>query len=274
MCPQTAVPQKIENYIQKRQTISNTEIAQTFNISEITAMNYLSRLAKTGTIKNIGKGTYQVTTNKQTTHIKPTQELTKVTNELCSIFPTAKFTAWSLQMLSNYSHYMIGKDLIIIETNKTLSTSIRDYLLTKGHPTILTPTKRDYKEYTLHPKTPIFILERKETYNLTQQDDYLTPTPERLWIDLYYLSTRKELTFDLFELGLIFAAMTEQGDINFDRLLRYATRRGIYREILLFLYELTKQNVTLSPHTMEAIFGRQNAFKTIENMVKGAQNHN
>ena len=265
------VPAKIENYVRNKQVVSNKEVAQTFEVSEITAMNYLSRLAKTGIIKSIGKGTYQIGKSKQTT-LKPSQELTKVTNEICSVFPMAKFTAWSIQMLSDYSHYMIGKDLLFIETSKMLSESIRDFLLSKDYRVVLTPQQRDFKEYPIYPQTPIFILERKETYNLTQLDNYQIPTPERLWIDLYYLSTRKSLAFDSFELGSIFAAMAERGEINFDRLLRYATRRGVYKEVFLFLYELTKQNSTLAQNsTMETIFGNQDAFKTIEAMVKGAQ---
>jgi hypothetical protein len=176
-------------------------------------------------------------------------------------------------MLSNYTHYMIGKDLIFIETTKTLSNSIRDLLISKGYRAVLSPQKRDYQEYALYPQTPIFIIERKETYGLTQQDNYSIPTLERLWIDIYYYSSRKDLAFDSFELGLIFVAMVEKGVINFNRLLRYATRRGCFNEILLFLHELRKQNIKLNQILDEGnLFGRREVFKVIDMMVEGAKN--
>ncbi|MCL2135076.1 MAG: hypothetical protein FWH37_05935 [Candidatus Bathyarchaeota archaeon] len=272
MCPQYSIPVKIAEYVQTKQTVSNSDLAQFFNLSEVTAMNYLSRLAKTGTIKNVGKGIYQVGKNRQTT-LKPSPELSKVVNELCNIFPMAKFTAWSIQMLSDYSHYMIGKDLQFIETSKTLSISMRDLLLSKEYRVVLNPEQRDFEEYAIYPQTPTFILERKENYGLTQLNNYLIPVPERLWVDLYYFSTRKGLTFDSFELGSIFAAMTKRGDVNFDRLLRYSTRRGIFREILIFLYELAKQDLKFNQNVaMDVLFGRRDVFKAIDAMVEGAKN--
>lgn len=275
MCPQILVPPKIENYVQTKQVISTKELAQTFNITETTAMNYLSRLAKTGQIKNISKGTYQTKNNKQQTTNKPPplpQDLQNIVNQINTAMPMTKITTWSLQMISNYTHYMIGKDLMFIETTKTLSNSIRDLLLSKDYRVVLSPQKRDYQEYNLYPQTPIFIIERKETYGLTQQNNYFTPMLERLWIDIYYYSTRKGLTFDSFELGLIFAAMVEQGAINFDRLLRYATRRGCFNEILLFLHELKKQNTKLNQIlNKNSLFGRQEIFKVIDAMVEGAK---
>jgi hypothetical protein len=272
MCPQYLIPVKIANYVQTKQIVSNSDLVQTFNLSEVTAMNYLSRLAKTGAIKSVAKGTYQVGKNRTNT-LKPSPTLTKVANELCNVFPMAKFTAWSMQMLSDYSHYMIGKDLQFIEISKILSVSMRDFLLSKEYRVVLNPEQRDFEEYTLYPQMPIFILERKENYGLTQLDNYLIPVPERLWVDLYWFSTRKGLTFDSFELGSIFAAMAERGDVNFDRLLRYSTRRGIFREILLFLYELTKQDLKFNQNVaMDVLFGRQDVFKAIDAMVEGAKN--
>jgi DNA-binding transcriptional regulator YhcF (GntR family) len=276
MCPQILVPTKIENYVQTKQVISTKELAQTFNLTQTTAMNYLSRLAKTGQIKNIRKGTYQTKNNnnkqQQTTNPSLPPDLLNIVHQINTAMPMTKITTWSLQMISNYTHYMIGKNLTFIETTKTLSNSIRDLLLSKGYHAILSPQKRDYQQYALYPQTPIFILERKETYGLTQQDNYFTPTIERLWVDIYYYSSRKDLAFDSFELGLIFATMVEKGVINFDRLLRYATRRGCFNEILLFLHELRKQNTKLNQILDKtSLFGRQEIFKVIDALVEGAK---
>jgi hypothetical protein len=271
MCSASLVPSKIVDYVKEKQVISISDIAQTFGLAETTAMNYLSRLATLGEIKSIGRGLYQVGKSEGIT-LRPSVTLAKIAKELRDAFPMAEFTVWSLQMLSDYAHYMIGKDLMFIETSKMLSASIRDALVSKGYQVVLQPEKRDFQEFTYYPQVPIFILERKELYGLNGFEDYLVPTPERIWADVYYFSTRKGLAFDSFELGLIFAAMVDRGDINFDRLLRYSGRRGIYPEVLIFLYELMKSNSTVGKAITERVlFGRRETFNTINSMVEGAR---
>jgi len=271
MCPESLVPSRIVDYVRKKQVISISDIAQTFGLAETTAMNYLSRLATLGEIKSIGRGLYQVVKGEGVT-LRPSVALAEVAKDLRDAFPMAEFTVWSLQMLSDYSHYMIGKDLMFIETSKMMSASMRDALISEGYRVVLQPEKRDFQEFTYYPQVPIFILERKELYGLTGFEGYLVPTPERIWADIYYFSTRKGFVFDSFELGLIFAAMVERGGINFDRLLRYSGRRGIYRELLIFLYELMKSNSIVGKAITERVlFGRRETFNTIASMVEGAR---
>jgi hypothetical protein len=271
MCPESLVPQKIINYIKNKQTVTINDLAQEFSLTEITARNYLSRLTKVGEVKNVGSGLYQIG-KLDDGILNPNEQLTRVAKELRDTFPMAKFTVWSLQMISNYSHYMIGKDLMFIETTRMLSASMRDTLVSKGYQVVLQPQKRDFQEFTYFPQVPIFILERQELYALNDCEGYQIPTPERLWADIYYFSTRKGFNFDPFELGLIFEAMVEKGVINFDRLLRYSARRGIYREVLIFLYELMKTNSIVGKSMMERVlFGRRETFNTIATMIEGAR---
>lgn len=271
MCPESLVPPRIVDYVRKKQVISISDIAQTFGLAETTAMNYLSRLATLGEIKSIGRGLYHVG-KSEGINLRLSEPLAKIAKELRDAFPMAEFTVWSLQMLSKYAHYMIGKDLMFIESSKMLTASMRDALISKGYRVVLQPEKRDFQEFTYYPQVPIFILERKELYGLNGFENYSVPTPERIWADVYYFSTRKGLAFDSFELGLIFAAMVDRGGINFDRLLRYSGRRGIYREVLIFLYELMKSNSTVGKAITERVlFGRRETFNTITSMVEGAR---
>jgi hypothetical protein len=267
------VPAKFIDYIDSKKVITVNEAAKDLNLSSTSTKAYLSRLAKVGAVKNVGRGLYQVGKNKPTT-TKPSASSIEIAKILTNTFPLAKFAIWSLQMLSEYSHYMISKDIIFIETSKMPSNSMRDTLISKGYRVVLQPENKDFQEFTYYPEKPIFILERAELYGLTEYENYLVPTPERIWADLYYFSTRKNLTFDSYELGLIFAAMIEQGSINFDRLLRYATRRGIFREIQIFLYELMKTNSKAGKLiTEQIILGRRKTLSTIDMMVKGAKSN-
>ena len=66
--------------------------------------------------------------------------------------------------------------------------------------------------------------------------------------------------------------MVDRGGINFDRLLRYSGRRGIFREALIFLYELMKFNSNVGKNITEhVLLGRRETFNTIATMVVGAR---
>jgi len=271
MSYQSSVPQKILEYITNKQIVSINDLAEALELTPRSASSYLSRLAQMGAIKSIGRGLYQVGKGESVV-MKLSPELARIANELQEAFPMAKFAIWSLQMLSDYSHYMIGKDLIFVETTKMLSASMRDMLASKGYRAVLKPGKRDFQEYTYYPERPIFILERKELYGLAMFEGNLIPTPDRIWADVFYFVTRKNLIFDSFELGLIFSAMVDREGINFSRLLRYSERRGIFREILIFLYELMKSNSRVGKRITEhVLLGRRETLNTITAMVEGAR---
>lgn len=268
----SSVPQKVIEYVSKKETVSIEDIVKDLGVSWITAKNYLSRLARIEIVKRVGRGVYQ-RRKRSTAIVKPTPELIRLGQELRERFPMADFVVWSLNMLADYAHYAVGRDLVFVETSKMLSASIRDALVEKGYRAVLRPYKRDFQEYAYYPEQPIFILERKELYGLVWFEDNLIPTPERIWLDLYFFTTRMGLSFDLFELGLIFANMVERDGINFDRLLRYAGRRGLFREMIIFLYSLKREGTRIGSRIPEDVLWIRRERETLQNiltMVKGA----
>jgi DNA-binding Lrp family transcriptional regulator len=268
MGSESPVPQKVVDYVTRHDAISVEEIMQDLNVSRTTAKNYLSRLAKMDVIKRIGKGLYQVGKGTTAT-VRLSDELSSIAQYIKKRFPMSKFVIWSINMLADYAHYAIGRDLIVLETDRILSPSIRDALIERRYHAILNPENRDFREYAYYNEKTIFILERSEKYGLFENQDVYTPTPERIWLDIYYLITRKELSFLPGELGLIFANMLRKEGVNFNRLLRYAQRRNLRDEIIIFLYRL-KQSWQLSiPDTI--LVGKKEALKTINEMVEGAR---
>jgi hypothetical protein len=268
MGPELAVPQKVLEYVTRHETISVEEVMQDLDVSRTTAKNYLSRLAKMDIVKRIGRGLYQVGKGATAT-IRLTSELSMLANDIRNRFPMAQFTIWSVNMLADYAHYAVSRDLIILETNKTLSASIRDALMERGYRTILSPEKRDFREYAYSSEKTIFILERNEKYGLFETNGILIPTPERVWLDIYYLITRKELSFSPGELGLIFANMLRREGVNFNRFLRYAQRRNLRDEMIIFLYSLKQSSNLAIPDLL--FVGKKEAMKIINEMVEGAK---
>lgn len=268
MGPELPVPQKVVEYVTRHETISVEEVMQDLGVSRITAKNYLSRLARMDIIKRVGRGLYQVGKGATAT-IRLSPELSLLAHDIRERFPMAQFTIWSVNMLADYAHYAVGRDLIVLETERTLSASIRDALIKKGYRTILIPEKRDFREYAYSSEKTIFILERSEKYGLFEIDGILVPTPERVWLDLYYLITRKELSFSPGELGLIFANMLRREGVNFNRFLRYAQRRNIRDEMIIFLYSLKQSSNLTIPDALLA--GKKEALQIINEMVEGTK---
>mgnify|MGYP001032093977 CR=1 FL=1 len=268
MVPELAVPQKVIDYVTRHGTISVEEVMQALKVSRTTAKNYLSRLTKMDIAKRIGRGIYQVGKGATVT-IRLPPELSMLANDLRKRFPMAQFAIWSLGMLADYAHYAVGRDLIVLETNKILSASIRDALTERGYRTILNPEKRDFREYAYFSEKTIFILERSEKYGLIETNGILIPTPERVWLDLYYFITRKELSFSPGELGLIFANMLRREGVNFNRFLRYAQRRNIRDEMIIFLYSLKQSSNLTIPDALLA--GKKEALQIINEMAEGAK---
>jgi Mn-dependent DtxR family transcriptional regulator len=258
-----SVPARVIEYISKRNSLSLEDLANDLNVSRITAKNYLSRLENMNTVKRVGRGLYQVGSGK-TVKAELNPKVYKLAETLRNRYQFADLVIWSLSMLSDYSHYAIAKDLMFVETDETTSESIKDYLKENGYNPTLKPEKKDYRDYTSIPGEPVFILERGERYEVKD----LTPSPEKVWLDIYYLITRKDLSFSPGELGVIFANMLRGEGVNFNRLRRYAHRRGVGNEVTIYLCELRK---LLPDKIPEGALGEAGGtLKLIEEMVDAA----
>ena len=97
----------------------------------------------------------------------------------------------------------------------------------------------------------------------------LIPTPERVWLDIYHLITRKELSFSPGELGLIFANMLRKEGVNFNRFLRCAQRRNLRDEMIIFLYSLKQSSQLPIPDRL--LVGKKEVLMVINEMVEGAR---
>lgn len=263
-----SVPNKVVEYVREKGTVSIQDIMQKFDVSRTTSRNYLSRLAGTDFVKRVGRGIYQLD-QKTPSRLEVSDEIVQISRWVKNRFPMVKFVIWSLNLLNDFTHYSIGKNIVFIETDEMLSTSIRDVLTEKGYFAVLNPEKKDFEEYTYYGERVAFILERKEKYALQEIDTLMIPTLERMWLDIYYLTTRKDFTFPLQELGVIFGNMLNGYGINFDRLLRYASRRGVRDEIIIFLYTLRESHDLSIPEHI--LVGRKNGVKTIKSIAEGVE---
>ncbi|KON30186.1 hypothetical protein AC482_04490 [miscellaneous Crenarchaeota group-15 archaeon DG-45] len=258
------VPDRVLQYVSGREIVSIDDLVSGLGISRLTAKNYLSRLVGMELARRIGRGLYQVG-GEEAVGVELNPALSGLVDALRERFPMADFVVWSLSMLADYAHYALGRDLFFVEADRLISASVRDFLLEKGYHAVLKPDKRNFREYTFYSEKPVFVLEREEKYGVGG----FVPTPERIWLDLYYLITRRELSFSAGELGTIFMNMLRREGVNFNRLLRYAQRRRLRDEMIVFLCSLRESYPGVIPE--EVLAGRKGALEYIEEMVEGAR---
>jgi len=252
-----SVPENVVEYIEKMGDVDADQMSKDLQISIGSARNYLSRLKSSNRVTRIGKGTYRVKELESRLEIPyRVQSILDLVNQR---YPSGDFVIWSLGMLANYAHYEVGKDLIVIETNKALGYRIRDLLLSSGVNALLNPGKNDYMSYTYYDY--VFIEERLERFLVRGN----LPEPERLIVDVYFAITRKKLGFSAYELGVILGNALRLGDIDVQRMLTYGSRRGIDTELTVILYEALKNNDA----SVEDLFKKVKK-ETVMEIIKGA----
>ncbi|MBD3173327.1 hypothetical protein GF326_12755 [Candidatus Bathyarchaeota archaeon] len=252
-----SVPENVIEYIEKKEVVDADQMSKDLQISDISARNYLSRLKSNERMIRIGKATYRL--KKLGSRLEMPLRTQRIFDIIKQRYPSGDFVIWSLGMLANYAHYEVGKDLIVVETNEALGHRIRDLLLVEGYNAVLNPDNESYMNYTYYDY--IFVEERRERF-LTRGN---LPEPERLIVDVYFAITRRKLNFSPYELGVILGNALRSGEIDIQRMLTYASRRGIDTEWTIILYEAQKQRGA----TIED-FIKKVKRETLDEIIQGA----
>ena len=260
-----AVPDKVLEYLREKQAASIDDVSEAFSVSEVTAMNYLSRLTSLGLVNRIGSGKYEYG-ESDASSLVITPGVQRIIN-LVERFGEKNILVWSINLLSNYSHYAIGKDVFFVETSPSIKQSVRDVLLQSGYNVVLDPMRRDFRDYALDNRDTVFVIGRKEKYGIKNGEPFI-PTAERAWVDLYYYITRKELGFSSFELGVMLGNMVKANVLNYDRLLYYSNRRKIRDEIVIILYEIFKKSN--NENLLKLLLKGKNTTSSIKQILDGA----
>lgn len=227
-----SVPGNVVDYVEKKGEVNVNQLSKDLQISEISARNYLSRLTSDNKVIRVGKGRYRL--KESAYRIEVPNKVQNILDIILKRFQSPDIVIWSLGMLANYAHYEVGKDLIVIETNRALGYRIRDLLISEGYNALLNPDENAYMDYTFYEY--VFIEQRLERFLI---NGYF-PEPERLIVDVYFAITRKKLNFSAYELGVILGNALRMGDVEVQRLITYGGRRGIETELTIILYETLK----------------------------------
>lgn len=197
-------------------------------ISRQTVSWYLTKLTESGQLRRIGHGQYAKPTKQQFVII-PTDEERTLHEELKRLWPFAHFCIYNGNVISPLQHHLAANNITYIETEREATSAVFNHLRDSGRTAYLRPT-RDLIYNYIDLSQPAIFVKPLITESPTQENDgVLVPTLEKLLVDLqkdqdfFYLQEAEGLN--------IFSNALSLYTINESRLLRYASRRGIRKEI-------------------------------------------
>lgn len=223
------IPQKVLDYIEKKESVTTEELTERFGFKRITAYNYLSRLRKEGFLTRVGHGRYRLG-NYERISLDTSPRVKQITNLIKERMPFIEFTIWSTEDLATSSHYAMGKNVVFIEANKRVSQKIKDVILENNIRSLVEPSKKRMSDIFYLLEEPVVIFQRKDSYATFTQNNIRFPQPEKMIIDLYFYITRLDFPYPPDEYGRVLYYILKNKNLNFDRLKRYASRRGLNEE--------------------------------------------
>ena len=190
----------------------------------------LDRLLKSNELTRIERGVYSLHTTSNKNFIAfISDEIKQLNLQLKTRFPYADFCVWSSKTIAPYMHHIPNLNYIYIDVERDVTESVFDYL--NGNSSVrvfLCPNQDDFSRYingnesiivrTLISEAPLQIIEGTNT-----------PTIEKLLVDI--VGDIEFLFLQGSEINHVYTSAFEKHNINKNKLLRYAARRGRKEEV-------------------------------------------
>ena len=197
-------------------------------ISRQTISWYLTKLTESGLLRRIGHGKYSSQTKQQFV-ISPTDEQHSLSNELKQLWPYAHFCIYDGNAISPLQHHLASNNITYIETEREATSAVFNHLRDGGITAYLRPSRDLIYNYIDLSQPTIFVKPLISESPVQEADGVLVPTLEKLLVDIqkdkdfFYLQEAEGIN--------IFRNALSLYSINKSRLLRYASRRGLRKEI-------------------------------------------
>ena len=198
------------------------------DISRRTISWYLTKLTESGQLRRIGHGKY-AKDGKQQFAVVPTNDQQSLNEALKRHWPLAHFCIYDGSIISPLQHLLSANNITYIETEREATSAVFNHLRDEGLTAYLRPTRELIYNYIDFSQPAIFVKPLITEAPVQECNGVLVPTLEKLLVDLqkdadfFYLQESEGLN--------IFRNVLSLYTINESRLLRYASRRGIKKEI-------------------------------------------
>lgn len=222
--------QYIMNYAMQTQTFCIDDLLcklpKESSISRSSIKSTITRLVTSKRLARVKRGVYSFVPAMKNSFEIVIGEKEKQLNELLKEkFPFATFCIYNGGTLAPLQHHLSFNNATYIETERIVMESAFEYLRDKGYEVFLNPKADMVSTYIDLKSAPIIIKPLKTESPTTEQDGIVTPTLEKILVDI-----QKDADYSYLQ-GAESDNMLSNAEslymINYSRLNRYGRRRGL-----------------------------------------------
>jgi len=225
--------QSILNFAQDRKYFQISQLkalltSRNISFAEDSIKKIVYYLKKEGKIFSAGRGWYSTIDHPFVLDKKPVQE---IVDYLDKEFPLMYFSCWSTEQLKLFYHHIQVRFVIFIYSETDYHPSIYERLRHKYSSVYLNPGKRDVESAFIFDHKTVII--RPSISEEPQVNHYATI--EKILVDLFIEGKKLQL-LDEWEYQQVFQKIVDNYRVNMAKLIRYANRRNVKKEMLSIIH--------------------------------------
>lgn len=234
-----AVEQKIVCFLQGGAISSAQDMLAHLNqredVSKTTLYWYLNKLTREGIISRVSRGHYSIAA-KQPFIPEVNERMKLINGQLEKALPFASFCLYQGTEFSPYLHNVATNNILYVETERDSCESAFNILKENGYEVYVRPGKDMIYHYIDLASDAVFVKALASESPVMVRDGVTVPTLEKLLVDIrtdedfFYLQGS--------EAFYILRNAAERNVINVSRLMRYARRRRVDKELRMDLEEI------------------------------------
>jgi len=221
-----------------KSAITLQELAVYFRNNDDTATDEsirkrISRLKKSGVLVSVGRGVYAIT-NKPLYKPENDSFMVKLTKIFLSAYPEINSCVWTSAWLYDFMIHQPAHYFYLFETEPDMVEATFNLMKDNNINAWLNPNEQTMQLYVMEKKNAVIIKQLVSRSPLIKSHKANLPMLEKMLVDAWF---DKKFFYFLQggELSTIFNFAFSKYTVNYSRLLSYAGRRGIAKEIDLYI---------------------------------------
>ena len=232
---------KIKEHFSPEQTFTRKELYDFLelnffpNLKETTFRWRIYELKKTNIIISVKRSVFKLSENKELFVPSINNKLTKISNLLRKNFNSISYCGWCSSWLNEFSRHQATSEIVFIEVEKELVTSVFNLLIDNDFKNIyIKPDKFVTETYISENQTSIIVKSLITKSPTKIINKIAVPKLEKILVDLF--SDNKYLVaYKGYEQKTIFENAFDRYQLNLSILINYSRRRKKDKLITIFL---------------------------------------
>ncbi len=205
--------------------MSEDQIASPGTLSE-----QLNRLLKSGQLIRVQRGIYKLPDDaRKDFSVVCSEEIRQINQQIKKQFPFVGYCLWPASTLIPYMHHIPIVNFLFVDVEREVAESVFNFLKVDSHKRVfLLPSLNDIERY-ISTNDAIIIRPLISESPLQLVEGINTPTIEKVLVDIV-----GDVEFSFLqgsEINYVYTTIFERHNVNKNKLLRYATRRGRKEEV-------------------------------------------